>query len=48
MMESVNHVQFKTFTLKKNFTDPFYGWGSTVPMLQNHYEETVYFLPLGP
>ena len=25
---------------------PFYGWGSTVLMLQSHYEDRVYFLPL--
>ena len=25
---------------------PFYGWDSTVVRLQNHYERTVYFLPL--
>ena len=30
------------------FIVPFYGWGSTVSRLQSHYEETVYFLPLGP
>ena len=23
---------------------PIYGWGSTVSRLQNHFEETVYFL----
>ena len=34
--------------LKKNFTAPFYGWGSTVSRLHSHYEETVHFLPLGP
>ena len=33
-------------TFKKNFMDPFYGWGSNVSRLQNHYEETVYFLPI--
>ena len=27
---------------------PFHGWSSTVSRLQNHYEETVYFLPLCP
>ena len=27
---------------------PFYGWDSTVVRLQNHYERTVYFLPLSP
>ena len=27
---------------------PFYGWASTVLRLQNHNEETVYFLPLNP
>ena len=27
---------------------PFHGWGSTVSRLQNHYEETVYFLPPSP
>ena len=26
----------------------FYGWDSTVSMLQSHYEETVYVLPLSP
>ena len=25
---------------------PFYGWGSTASMLQNHYKEAFYFLPL--
>ena len=33
---------------KKYFMTPFYGWGSTVSRLQSCYEETVYFLPLGP
>ena len=23
---------------------PFYGEGSTIPRLQSHYEETIYFL----
>ena len=27
---------------------PFYGMGSTVSMLQSHYEVAVYFLPLSP
>ena len=27
-----------------NFMDPYYGWGSTVSRLQNHFKETVYFL----
>ena len=31
-----------------NFMDPFYGWASTVSMLQSHYEEAVYFLQLSP
>ena len=48
MTGSVGHVQFKSFTLKQNFTEPFYGWGSTVSRLQSLYEETVYFLLLGP
>ena len=26
----------------------FHGWASTASRLQNHYEETVYFLPLSP
>ena len=26
-----------------NFMAPFYGWGSTVSRLPNHYEETVFF-----
>ena len=43
---SVGDVQFKTYFFKKNFTTPFYGWGSTFSKL--HYEETVYFLTLGP
>ena len=34
------------FIHKKNFTAPFYRWGSTASRLQSHYEETVYFLPL--
>ena len=25
-----------------NFMAPFYGWGSTVSRLQNHYEEKVF------
>ena len=28
--------------------DPFYGRGLTVLRLQNHYEETVYFLISSP
>ena len=24
----------------------FYGWGSTISRVQNHYEETINFLPL--
>ena len=44
MTGSVGHVYFKTFTFEKNFTTPFYGWGSTVSRLQSQYEETVYFL----
>ena len=27
---------------------PFYVWGPTVSRIQNHYEESVPFLPLGP
>ena len=27
---------------------PFHGWGSIVSRLQNHYEETVNFLPPSP
>ena len=35
--------------LKKTFIiTPFYGWGSPVKRLQNHYGEKVYFLPLSP
>ena len=28
MTGAVGHVQFQTFTFKKNFMTPFYGWGS--------------------
>ena len=44
------HTHIHTHTLKlkkKNFMVLFYGWCSTPSRLQNHYEETVYFLPLG-
>ena len=27
---------------------PFYVWGSTTFRLQDHYEETIYILPLSP
>ena len=38
-----------TYKLKTlNLTAPFYGWGSTASRVQNHNEETVYFLPLSP
>ena len=29
--------------MKVNFMAPFYGWGSTVARLPNHYEEKIYF-----
>ena len=34
------------FNTLKNFMAPFYGWGSIILRLQNHFEKTVYFLPL--
>ena len=41
------HAHKKNIQIKKkNFMVPFYGWGSTAPRLQFHFEEAVYFLPL--
>ena len=48
MTGSVDHVEFKIFTSKRDFTTSFYGWSSTVSGLQSHHKETVYFLPFGP
>ena len=50
--ETIVHFEQKTENSaqlsinKKNCTAAFYGWSSIVSRLQNHYEETVYFLPL--
>ena len=38
--------QILLYLKKKDFTAPFYGWGSSDSRLQSHYEDAVYFLPL--
>ena len=37
-----------TYNSCKNFHGPFYKLSSTASRLQSHYEELIYFYPLGP
>ena len=44
----VNYTSLLKPLFKKQFMAPFYGCGSTLSRLQNHYVEIFYFLPLSP
>ena len=47
-MSISTHIQLISVLVYKtlNFMTPFYGWGSTVSMLESHNEEPVYLSPL--
>ena len=42
---TVNTTILSKKNLKKTLSPLFFGWDSTASRLQNHYQETVYFLP---